>query len=160
MAAALRSATFESEPRHDIMRWKYGKLLMNLANAVEGVCGPDTRTSELAAIVLARKAWTRLLPPSIAFVGFDEDSRRRGDLLRLRPISGRRREGGSTWQSLRRGTGAVESDYLNGEIVLLGRLHGVPTPANELLRTLAHNAARDGIAPGAHPVEDVLAQLQ
>ncbi len=35
-----------------------------------------------------------------------------------------RRPGGSTWQSLARGS-TVEVDYLNGEIVLLGRLHGV-----------------------------------
>ena len=30
------------------------------------------------------------------------------------------RGGGSTWQSLRRGTGSLETDYLNGEIALLG----------------------------------------
>ena len=48
----------------------------------------------------------------------------------VRDIDGRRRAGSSTWQSLARGTGALETDYLNGEIVLLGRLHGVPTPIN------------------------------
>ncbi len=36
---ALRSSTFESVPRDDIARWKYGKLLMNLGNAVEALCG-------------------------------------------------------------------------------------------------------------------------
>jgi ketopantoate reductase len=35
----------------------------------------------------------------------------------------------STGQSLRRGT-TIETDFLNGEIVLLGRLHGIPTPVN------------------------------
>ena len=30
--------------------------------------------------------------------------------------------GGSTWQSLTRGTGNVETDYLNGEIVRIARL--------------------------------------
>ena len=36
---ALRASTFESEPRDQIARWKYGKLLMNLGNAVEALCG-------------------------------------------------------------------------------------------------------------------------
>ena len=40
------------------------------------------------------------------------------------------RTGGSSTQSLARGTGSIETDWLNGEIVLLGRLHGVPMPAN------------------------------
>ena len=55
---------------------------------------------------------------------------RRGDRLRLQPVDGELRPGGSSWQSLARGVGTIETDYLNGEIVLLGRLHGVPTPAN------------------------------
>ena len=33
-----------------------------------------------------------------------------------------------------RGTGSIETDYLNGEIVLLGRLHGVPMPGQRLVR--------------------------
>ena len=28
----------------------------------------------------------------------------------------------------------METDYLNGEIALLGRLHGIPTPVNEALQ--------------------------
>ena len=36
---ALRASTFESVARDDIARWKYGKLLMNLGNAVEALCG-------------------------------------------------------------------------------------------------------------------------
>ena len=51
----------------------------------------------------------------------DEDRERRGDRLTPRLARG----GGSTWQSLRRGTGSLETDFLNGEIALLARLHGV-----------------------------------
>jgi 2-dehydropantoate 2-reductase len=39
IAAALAESTFQSEVRPDIMRWKYGKLLMNLGNANEALCG-------------------------------------------------------------------------------------------------------------------------
>ena len=74
---------------------------------------------------------------------------RRGDLLSLARVGGARRGGGSSWQSLARGLGSIETDYLNGEIVLLGRLHGVPTPANALVQRLADQAARQKARPGA-----------
>jgi 2-dehydropantoate 2-reductase len=58
------------------------------------------------------------------------------------------RLGGSTWQSLARESGSAEVDYLNGEIALLGRLHGVPTPLNDLLQRLVTEYARDRRKPG------------
>ena len=59
------------------------------------------------------------------------------------------RPGGSTTQSLARGTGSIETDWLNGEIVLLGRLHGVPTPANGYFLGLGARLVREGRGPGA-----------
>src|ERR1700677_4466116 len=41
LATALNGATFSSIVRVDIARWKWGKLLMNLNNAVQAVCGID-----------------------------------------------------------------------------------------------------------------------
>ncbi len=41
----------------------------------------------------------------------------------------------------------VEIDYLAGEIVLLGRLHGVPTPVNEAVQRATHHLVRSGGAP-------------
>ena len=41
IADAIATTTFQSVARPDIMRWKYRKLLMNLANAVEALCGPE-----------------------------------------------------------------------------------------------------------------------
>ena len=90
----------------------------------------------------------------IDFASADEDKERRG-----RPdaacgrSNGEFRGGGSSWQSLARGTGSIETDYLNGEIVMLGRMHGVPTPANELMQRVANEQARAGAAPKSVPVE-------
>ena len=72
-----------------------------------------------------------------------------GVMAPWRPADGARRAGSSTWQSLLRHTGSTEVDYLNGEIVLLGRLHGVPTPANALLQTTIRRMAIEGSEPGA-----------
>jgi 2-dehydropantoate 2-reductase len=66
---------------------------------------------------------------------------------------------GSSWQSLARGSPRVEGDRLNGEIVLLGRLHGVPTPVNATLAEMAAAAARDGLPPGSMTEEQLLARI-
>jgi 2-dehydropantoate 2-reductase len=68
--------------------------------------------------------------------------------MRRQPIEGVTKPGSSSWQSLARGTGSLETDYLNGEFVLLGRLHGVPTPVNEALCRLAQWMLREQVAPG------------
>ncbi|MDQ1459190.1 MAG: 2-dehydropantoate 2-reductase [Actinomycetota bacterium] len=154
VAAALSGATFESTPRPDIMRWKYRKLLMNLANAVEALCAPGDDAIELGR--RARREGSAVLRAAgIDVASIEEDRERRGDRLTPRLARG----GGSTWQSLRRATGSLETDYLNGEIALLARLHGVACPANELLQTTANDAARRGLAPGSVRASDLLAQL-
>ena len=57
------------------------------------------------------------------------------------------------------GSGSIEADYLNGEISLLGRLHGVPTPANDVLQRLANEFARDRRPPGSLPLPDLIAAI-
>jgi 2-dehydropantoate 2-reductase len=158
VAGALEGATFASEARADIMRWKYRKLLMNLGNAIEAVCGPVGRAGELFTLV-QDEGVAALAAAGIDPVSREQDQARRGDLLRMRPAGGRRREGGSSWQSLVRGSGSIEADFLNGEIVLLGRLHGVPTPANALVQRLANQGAAEGRPPGFLTAEEVLARL-
>jgi 2-dehydropantoate 2-reductase len=90
----------------------------------------------------------------------EEDRARRAGLMEIAPAERPRRRGGSTWQSLARATGSVEVDALNGEIVLLGRLHGVPTPANELLRRTANALAAAGAPPGSIAQADLLDELE
>jgi len=159
MAEALSGAGFESVARADIMRWKYRKLLLNLGNAVEAVCGGEARRGPLYGLVMDEGA-AALAAAGIDPVSGDEDRERRGELLRMKPIEGIRREGGSSWQSLARGQGSIEADYLNGEIVLLGRLHNVPTPANELFQRLAVQFAAEGRPPGSLSVDEALALLE
>ena len=54
-----------------------------------------------------------------------------------------------------RGQSSIEVDYLNGEIVLLGKLYGVPTPYNQLLQRVANDMARTGKKPGSVTVEEL-----
>ena len=59
-------------------------------------------------------------------------------------------------RSIARGR-SVETDYLNGEVVLLGRLHGVATPVNHYLQCAAVEAVRARRAPGTLPIAELLA---
>ena len=95
----------------------------------------------------------------IAHASGEESAQVRGDRVRIVPVSGSPRVGGSSWQSLTRGTGSIEADFLNGEIVLLGRQHGVPTPVNEVLQRLANQAARERRAPGSITPGEIMALL-
>jgi 2-dehydropantoate 2-reductase len=159
LAASLNDVTFQSVVRDDIARWKWGKLLSNLNNAVQAVCGADQPAPELSRRAV-KEGVDVLNAAGIAFVGRDEDRARRGDLLTTSSPGTMQRGGGSTWQSLVRGTGTVETDYLTGEIVLRGRLHGVATPVNELLQRLVNEMAREHRPPGAATEAQVLAQLE
>lgn len=148
IAADLDGSGFASWADPAIMRWKYGKLLGNLGNAVEALAGPDPAGHDLAR--RARDEGVAVLTAAgIDVTGSGEERERRGSLVEHGEIEGVPRPGGSSWQSLAKGSGTIEADYLNGEIVLLGRLHGVPTPVNAMLQREANRAARDRSAPGS-----------
>lgn len=142
----------------DVMRWKYGKLLGNLANAAEALIGHVPALTDLAQRARS-EAMTVLDRAGIAAVTPEEEAEIRGHNVNSRPIEGIERSGGSSWQSLARGSGTIEADYLNGEIVLLGREHGVPTPVNEVLRREANRVAAEKLPPGSMPAERVLALI-
>ncbi len=156
VAADLHAARIRSEERDDIMAWKRRKLLMNLGNGVDASFTRGDAADELAERAEAEGSQV-LTAAGLSCVSADEDRARRGSILQRRPDLERR--GGSTWQSLARGTGDSEIDYLAGEIVLLGRLHGVPTPVNEAVASATRRLASSGGAPRSLDAAEVLAAL-
>jgi 2-dehydropantoate 2-reductase len=147
IADDLEKAHFLAPVATHVMRWKYGKLLGNLANVVEAVCGTasDAATQDLVARAKAEGA-AALDAAGIAYASEAEITELRSGTVAPQPISGEPTRG-STWQSLARGAGSIETDYLNGEIVLLGRQLGVPTPVNAALQ----HAARESVSQGREP---------
>ena len=131
VASDLRRAGFESRPRADVMAWKRRKLLVNIVGDVAAVLGRDDAATELAGRVLT-EGEAVMAAAGLPVVSAEQDTERRGDLLRLRKDAADF-PGNSLRQSLSRGLSS-EIDHRAGEIVLLGRLHGVPTPANEHVR--------------------------
>ncbi|MEV7084656.1 2-dehydropantoate 2-reductase N-terminal domain-containing protein [Streptomyces sp. NPDC093085] len=141
----------------DVMRWKYAKLLANLTNAVEAVAGPiGEATWELVRRATAEGAAV-LEAAGIPYVSPEEQAETRADHITFPEANGFPRGRGSSWQSLSRGTGTIEADYLNGEITLLGRLHGIPTPVNATLQQTANLFARERRTAGSMSVADLTA---
>ncbi|MFE9022836.1 ketopantoate reductase family protein [Streptomyces sp. NPDC007808] len=157
IAADLEKSHFEAPVVPDVARWQYAKLLGNLGNALEAVTGPVDSEEAAALLRRVRAEGAAVLDAAgIAYVDAEEQGAARGDKVTLVPLDGASHRGGSSWQSLARGTGTIEADYLNGEITLLGRLHGVPTPLNDLLQRLANTFARERRPAGSMPVAQVV----
>jgi 2-dehydropantoate 2-reductase len=93
----------------------------------------------------------------IDYASSEEIGEMRSQAWTLGEIEGGQRSGGSTWQSFVRGRASIETDYLNGEIVLLGALHGVLTPYNRVLQTTTSFAHREGAEAGSYAVEQLQA---
>ena len=149
LCAALGAARFISRPVGDVMRLKHAKLILNLGNAVGALFGGDAAGREELTARVREEGRAALTAAGIAHDDPDvADRETRWQQLGVAPIAGQERPGSSTWQSLARGVGTLETDYLNGEISLVGRLHGVPTPLNDALCRLAAQHARRGGRPG------------
>jgi 2-dehydropantoate 2-reductase len=154
IAAALDASTCESVARADIMRWKYRKLINNLSNAVDALCGPNERVGTLSAR-LRDEAMACLAAAEIECASPEEDAARRGTGMQWGSAASQSRPGASMWQSMARGV-SIEADYLNGEIVKLGRLHGIPTPVNAALQRIANQAAREQWAAGSVDPDELI----
>ncbi|MYE80613.1 MAG: ketopantoate reductase family protein, partial [Gammaproteobacteria bacterium] len=152
VARAITDAGCSALPDPAIMRWKYAKLLANVGNALQAAC--ETMTGEIMRM-LRNEALACYEAADIDCATVEETRARRATGIRMAPVPGRARHGGSSWQSVRRGTGNIEADYLNGEIVQLGRLHGVPTPGNLVMQRIGNRLAREGLPVGSYTVEEL-----
>ena len=143
IAADITAASFSSNPLDDIMPLKYAKLLSNLNNALSALSA--THRSDPLVREIAR-AMNAEADACLQAAGIECPSREQYEAeisyrYKAVDVPGDKRGGTSTWQSLMRGLNSVEVDYLNGEIVLLGALHGVPTPVNARIRRLVQQMA-------------------
>jgi 2-dehydropantoate 2-reductase len=154
VTADLREAGFAAEPDANIMRLKYTKLLQNCGNVIQALCGPEAAAGDLARLV-REEVVAVYEAAGIDYAPLTE-LRERASGMVMGEIEGQSRWGGSTWQSLARAAGSIETDYLNGEIALLGAMHGVPTPANRMLQRLSAEAARERREPGSYGVEELI----
>ncbi len=159
VAAELRVAGFFAKTSEDVMPFKWSKLMSNLANAVGAITdarGEDANKLSRAAQqelsdALARagikwtsqeqiaKEWPEISAPLRGSIETDAKS--------------------STWQSLAREQGSVETEFLNGEVVSLSKRLGLHAPVNEMLVRISQEMAAKHEAPGKYTPSQLLAQV-
>ncbi|MET7402255.1 2-dehydropantoate 2-reductase N-terminal domain-containing protein [Dactylosporangium sp. NPDC005572] len=152
-ARDLTAAGFGVHSVPDISAWKARKLLGNVRNGLDLFDGTEEEKARAGALLVA-EAEAAYAAAGITPAG-GADAVRAGITLTFGTVPGHVSGRLSTWQSFARGTSS-EVDHLNGEIVRLGRRHGVATPVNERLQRLLGAQAAAGLPPGVNRVSDLL----
>jgi 2-dehydropantoate 2-reductase len=156
----LVAANFDAPRPVDVMPWKYRKLISNLGNGLQALIGPVGDAKELAAAV-ETEARDVLAAAGIEVTPDAEEAAARSAGFSMHHVPGVPDDvGGSTWQSLQRGTGNVETDYLNGEIARIAHGLGREAPLNARLASLVRQAADRGQQPGAVTAAEVAEALR
>lgn len=159
MAGAFGAANFAVFPMDRVLKSKHGKLLENLGNVIEAALAPGTGAPEIAGAVRAEAEAVYRAAGITEWIKIGGGEQRRVGVLELGTVEGVVRTGGSSTQSLKRNAGSIETDYLNGEIVLMGRLHGAPTPLNAALCRLSQELVERGAGVGGLSSDDLRNRL-
>ena len=169
VAAALEETDLPVYTTEHIGRAKWNKLLINLNNATLGLTGLATQqaTADAAVRWWMANVWDEgarvLHAAGIAYAGPPGMGAIEDRIRELRdnpmppcvPVDDERTGRSSLWQDLYHRRGQVEAEYLNGEIVRLGRQYGVPTPYNSLLLELITEMAVTRALPGTYTVQQL-----
>ncbi len=163
VAADLDRCGLTSFLRADVMPWKRAKLLSNLANALQVLCTDGLQRhahaqGALGEVVARLRGEASACFAAAGWAVTDTRAYQAGTGgFQIVTVAGRSRSGGSTWQSVERGLPTVETDFLNGEVVRLGRLHGVPTPVNGAVQARMAEITRRSLSPRSLEAADLLA---
>jgi 2-dehydropantoate 2-reductase len=160
VAEAFKKAGFAGGVNEFVMRTKGAKCLGNLANALGAITNRPPWEDDSGFIAAARReaveVWKTAGIEWEDRETFDSRTRKRRGTTKMPKGYENVRNRGSSWQSLMRGTGNIETEQLNGDVVKLGRLLGITTPYNELLWRVAEEMATKGDKPGKYTAEDLM----
>jgi 2-dehydropantoate 2-reductase len=153
IAADLYHSGYLAEQSSDIRRWKSAKLLHNVRNVLELFQGPADLRGEIGE-ALQEEARRTL---QAAGYRIAIQSERTVDISKWSVAQNAGIHPGqqSTWQSFIRGSSS-EVDFLNGEIVMLGRLHGILTPYNEAVQAIAGELEQGRMTRGELSLDTIL----
>jgi 2-dehydropantoate 2-reductase len=160
LAETWSSAGIRVRIPDDVAPWKYNKLLSNLGNAVGALAAEVADAGDVVAAVRAEGEKV-LRHAGIEWISFETSTAARADGPTIRVVPGW--NGGasnSTWQSLSRNTGDVETDYFNGEIVRIAHRHGITAPLNAALARAARAAVRNGSGPSRYSAAQLAKLLE
>jgi 2-dehydropantoate 2-reductase len=155
----LRQAGFYVLVTPDVMPFKWGKLWINLGNALNAITNARFGENKLVMEAVHREAREILSQAGVRWMSREQMIKEWPDIA-ARPRGTVDSTGGSsTWQSLTRRQGTVETDFLNGEIVRVARRLGKQAPINEAIVRIIGEMAAKGEPPGKYSQEELAGLL-
>jgi len=159
VAAAVREAGFLSAVVDDVMPYKWGKLMDNLGNAIDGITNGPWRDILPIQRAAQRELKDLLAAAGIDWIPSDEVERRLPRLSAPVKAQINTEAKSSTWQSLARRTGTIETEFLNGEVVRLAQRLGRQSPINEKLWQISAQMSARRELPGKYTPPQLMAML-
>lgn len=178
MADSISRAGFDAMASAYVMAMKWGKLIANLNNATHTITGywveyglADPAHREL--VLAVRDEGLRVLeaagiaaeppegePSPIRIHELTAKLRSmRATPERAASMPEHQRTYASMWQDLMLGRKSHEADFLNGEVVRLGRELGIPTPYNSTLLEIIDRMFAEGLRPGLYTPAELRAMI-
>jgi len=134
----------------DIMPYKWGKLMGNLANAIGAIT--NARGDDVDSITRAAREEFREILTQAGIRWISEEAQAQEWPETIAPLRGliNTEKQSSTWQSLARSQGTVETEFINGEVVRLAKKLGRQAPINETLLRISQEMAANRESPGKY----------
>jgi 2-dehydropantoate 2-reductase len=155
----LRAAGFWVKFSDTVMAYKWGKLRSNLDNVVQAITNTTGAEVELIGNATKQELDELLKEAGIHSIFHADVAREWPEIIAPEQFNPDRRIRNSTWQSLMRKQGSVETEFLNGEVVRLAQKLGHQAPLNEKLTQIAKEIAVRHEPPGKYTPEKLLSIL-
>ena len=162
--ADLEVAGFSAQPQARVMAFKYAKLLTNLFNVLQAALTDADHAANKQSLrtvhrLLRDEALACFAAAGIQCASAEEVRDRQKGVYQMVAVANHPRVAGSSWQSVQRGTGNIETAYLNGEICLLGRQFNVPVPVNQICLQLGAELIAGGSRTGLLSTAALMAKI-
>jgi thiosulfate/3-mercaptopyruvate sulfurtransferase len=152
IAEHWRRTNIDTAAVADISDYKNAKLVVSTTFVLDALYPPSPLRERAAELL--RSETRAVLEAAGAEVGDLRPAGREQRPFEIKPTPGHEYGGSSTWQSLARG-GSLETDFINGEVVLQARLAGVHAPVNEALTERIHSVAAGDSEPRSLDDDDL-----
>jgi 2-dehydropantoate 2-reductase len=150
VASELREAGFYALVTPDVMPYKWGKLMSNLGNATGAITNDNSREARSVTQAAQNEARQLLNEAGIRWLSEAEITKEWPDFGAKPRAAMQTDEQSSTWQSLGRQQGSVETEFLNGEIVRVAKRLGKAAPINETITRICTEMAARKEKPGKY----------
>jgi 2-dehydropantoate 2-reductase len=159
VATNLRSAGYDVLVTPEVMPYKWGKLMDNLNNAVGAITNATGEEANRIVQAAQNEGKEILAEAGVRWIPTVEPSDQGTKPVQRTSNGSLDTPLGSTWQSLFRRQGTVETEFLNGEIVRVAERLGKRAPINETLMRIADEMAANRELPGKYTPAELIQLL-